>query len=229
MVKPGVTTEEIDKAVHEYIISQDAYPSPLNYYSFPRSCCTSVNEIICHGIPDTRALEEGDIVNLDISVYKDGYHGDLNETFLVGKVSESSKLLVKTTFESLQKAIEYCKPGAMYREIGNIISNVVEPKGLSVVRSYTGHGIGTMFHCAPQVPHYRNNKAVGFMKVGHVFTIEPMINQGSYKDFTWKDKWTSSTTDGQRSAQFEHTILITEKGCELLTGRLPESPPLEIL
>lgn len=127
MVKPGVTTEEIDKAVHEYIISQDAYPSPLNYYSFPRSCCTSVNEIICHGIPDTRALEEGDIVNLDISVYKDGYHGDLNETFLVGKVSESSKLLVKTTFESLQKAIEYCKPGAFYREIGNIISNVVEP------------------------------------------------------------------------------------------------------
>jgi len=229
MVKPGVTTEEIDKVVHEFIISQDAYPSPLNYYSFPRSCCTSVNEIICHGIPDTRALEEGDIVNLDISVYKDGYHGDLNETFLVGKVSESSKLLVKTTFESLQKAIEYCKPGAMYREIGNIISNMVEPKGLSVVRSYTGHGIGTMFHCAPQVPHYRNNKAVGFMKVGHVFTIEPMINQGSYKDFTWKDKWTSSTTDGQRSAQFEHTILITEKGCELLTGRLPESPPLEIL
>jgi methionyl aminopeptidase len=127
MVKPGVTTEEIDKAVHEFIISQDAYPSPLNYYSFPRSCCTSVNEIICHGIPDTRALEEGDIVNLDISVYKDGYHGDLNETFLVGKVSESSKLLVKTTFESLQKAIEYCKPGAFYREIGNIISNVVEP------------------------------------------------------------------------------------------------------
>jgi methionyl aminopeptidase len=142
MVKPGVTTEEIDKAVHEFIISQDAYPSPLNYYSFPRSCCTSVNEIICHGIPDTRPLQEGDIVNLDISVYKDGFHGDLNETYFVGAVGESSKMLVETTYQSLMKAIEYCKPNAMYREVGNIISNVVEPKGLSVVRSYTGHGIG---------------------------------------------------------------------------------------
>ncbi len=142
MVKPGVTTEEIDKAVHEFIISQDAYPSPLNYYSFPRSCCTSVNEIICHGIPDTRPLQEGDIVNLDISVYKDGFHGDLNETYFVGTVAESSKMLVETTYQSLMKAIEYCKPNAMYREVGNIISNVVEPKGLSVVRSYTGHGIG---------------------------------------------------------------------------------------
>ena len=148
-VKVGVTTEEIDQAVHEYIISEGAYPSPLNYYNFPRSCCTSINEIICHGIPDTRPLQEGDILNVDISVYKDGYHGDLNETFLVGKVADSSKHLVSKTYESLQKAIEYCKPGAMYREIGNIISNVVEPEGLSVVRSYTGHGIGTIFHCAP--------------------------------------------------------------------------------
>lgn len=132
--------------MHKYIISQGAYPSPLNYYSFPRSCCTSINEIICHGIPDTRPLEEGDIINIDISVYKDGYHGDLNETFYVGKVSESSKKLVKATYDSLMKAIEYCKPNAMYREVGNIISNVVEPQGFSVVRSYTGHGIGNMFH-----------------------------------------------------------------------------------
>lgn len=145
-VKVGATTEEIDAAVHNYIISEGAYPSPLNYYSFPRSCCTSVNEIICHGIPDTRPLEEGDIINIDISVYKDGYHGDLNETFFVGKVSESSKKLVKATYDSLMKAIEYCKPNAMYREVGNIISNVVEPQGFSVVRSYTGHGIGSMFH-----------------------------------------------------------------------------------
>jgi len=168
-------------------MSENAYPSPLNYYNFPRSCCTSVNEIICHGIPDTRPLEEGDIINVDISVFKDGFHGDLNETFFVGKVAESSRKLVSTTYDSLQKAIEYCKPGAMYREIGNIISNVVEPEGFSVVRTYTGHGIGTIFHCAPQVPHYRGSKAVGFMKEGHVFTIEPMINSGSYKDFTWKD------------------------------------------
>jgi len=126
-------------------------------------------------------------LNVDISVYKDGYHGDLNETFLVGKVAESSKKLVQLTYESLKQAMLQCKPGVMYRELGKTISNVVEPEGLSVVRSYTGHGIGKMFHCAPQVPHYRNSKAVGFMKKGHIFTIEPMINQGSYKDFTWKD------------------------------------------
>jgi len=149
MVKPGVTTEEIDKAVHDFIMENDAYPSPLNYYNFPRSCCTSVNEIICHGIPDTRPLEEGDIINIDISVYKNGYHADLNETYFVGKVSNSSKILIKATYDSLMKAIEYCKPNAMYREVGNIISNVVEAEGLSVVRSYTGHGIGTIFHMAP--------------------------------------------------------------------------------
>ena len=148
-VAPGVTTEKIDEIVHNYIINAGAYPSPLNYYGFPRSCCTSVNEIICHGIPDTRPLVEGDIVNLDVTAYYDGFHGDLNETYYVGKVSESSQLLVKTTYESLQKAIEYCKPNAMYRECGNIIANHVEGKGLSVVRSYTGHGIGNIFHQAP--------------------------------------------------------------------------------
>jgi len=149
MVAVGVTTEAIDEAVHNFIIGEGAYPSPLNYYGFPRSCCTSVNEIICHGIPDTRPLKDGDIINLDITVYKDGYHGDLNETYLVGNVAESSKALVTGTYESLMKAIEYCKPNAMYREIGNIISNHVEPMGFSVVRSYTGHGIGSIFHCAP--------------------------------------------------------------------------------
>jgi methionyl aminopeptidase len=176
MVKPGVTTEEIDKVVHEFITEAGGYPSPLNYYGFPRSCCTSVNEIICHGIPDTRPLVEGDIINLDITVYLDGFHGDLNETYCVGKVSESSRKLIESTYKSLMKAIEYCKPNSMYREVGNIISNHVEPEGYSVVRSYTGHGIGSVFHQAPQVPHYRQNKAVGFMKKGHVFTIEPMIN-----------------------------------------------------
>lgn len=135
-IAPGVTTEEIDRIVHEYIISQDAYPSPLNYYNFPRSCCTSVNECICHGIPDTRPLQEGDIVNLDISCYKNGFHADMNETFCVGKVSESSRLLIEATYDSLMKAIDYCKPGAMYRECGNIISGHVEPLGFSVVRTY---------------------------------------------------------------------------------------------
>lgn len=226
-VAPGVTTEAIDEIVHNYIINAGAYPSPLNYYGFPRSCCTSVNEIICHGIPDTRPLQEGDIVNLDVTAYYEGFHGDLNETYFVGKVSESSKLLVKATYDALQKAIDYCKPNAMYRECGNIISNHVEPLGYSVVRSYTGHGIGGVFHQAPQVPHYRQNKAVGFMKKGHVFTIEPMVNQGTWKDFTWRDKWTSSTCDGQRSAQFEHTMIVTDDGVEVLTARLPTSPPLD--
>jgi methionyl aminopeptidase len=199
-IAPGVTTEEIDRIVHEFIIENGGYPSPLNYYGFPRSCCTSINEVICHGIPDTRPLQEGDIVNLDVTVYKNGFHSDLNETYLVGKCSESSRALVEATYESLMKAIEYCKPGAMYREVGNIISAHVEPKGYSVVRSYTGHGVGKIFHSAPQIPHYSKNKAVGFMKPGHVFTIEPMINQGVWKDMTWKDGWTSTTIDGQRSA-----------------------------
>lgn len=149
IIKPGVTTEEIDKVVHDYIIANGAYPSPLNYYNFPRSCCTSVNECICHGIPDTRPLEEGDIVNLDISCYLDGVHADMNETYCVGKVSESSRQLIEATYDSLMKSIEYCKPGNMYREVGNIIAGHVEPLGYSVVRSYTGHGIGRMFHQAP--------------------------------------------------------------------------------
>ena len=145
-VAPGVTTEEIDRVVHDYIISQGAYPSPRNYYNFPRSCCTSVNEIICHGIPDTRPLQEGDIINLDVTAYHDGFHGDLNETYLVGRVAESSRALVQKTYESLMAAIDYCAPNQMYREIGNIICNVAEPAGYSVVRSYTGHGIGAIFH-----------------------------------------------------------------------------------
>lgn len=145
-VKVGATTEEIDKVVHEYIISQDAYPSPLNYYKFPRSCCTSVNECICHGIPDTRPLEEGDIINLDVSVYKDGFHADMNETYCVGKVSESSRALIQATYDCLMKSIAYCKPGNMYKQVGNIISGHVEPLGYSVVRTYTGHGVGAMFH-----------------------------------------------------------------------------------
>ena len=199
-MKVGTTTEEIDKAVHDYLIENKAYPSPLNYFKFPRSCCTSVNEVICHGIPDTRKLQDGDIVNLDVSCYKDGFHADLNETYCVGNVSESSRLLVEATYDSLMKAIESCKPGKMYREVGNVIAKHVEPLGFSVVRTYRGHGVGRKFHQEPGVPHYANNKTVGFMRPGHVFTIEPMINAGVWNDVTWNDKWTSTTTDGQRSA-----------------------------
>ena len=162
-------------------------------------------------------------------MYKDGFHGDLNESYLIGeKVAKSSKELVTATYDALMKAIEACKPGVMYRQIGKIISDHVEPLGFSVVRTYCGHGIGRMFHCNPNVPHYRGNKAIGFMKPGHIFTIEPMINAGKWKDVLWNDNWTSATIDGQRSAQFEHTILITEDGHEILTARTEDSPALEI-
>jgi len=226
MIKPGIRTEEIDAAVHDFIVSKGAYPSPLNYFKFPKSCCTSVNEVICHGIPDLRPLREGDIVNVDITVFFKGQHGDLNETFFVGEVDDDSKRLVEGAYDSLMTAIKHCKPGTMYREIGNIINKVADERSLSVVRSYCGHGLGELFHTAPSIPHYRKNKAIGIMKPGHTFTLEPMINLGTFKDRTWPDDWTAVTADGKRSAQFEHTLLITETGVEVLTERLPSSPPL---
>jgi methionyl aminopeptidase len=189
--KVGVKTDYIDEVVHKVIIENDAYPSPLNYYNFPKSVCTSVNEVICHGIPDMRPLQDGDILNIDVSVYKGGVHSDLNETFLIGNVAESAKHLVKNAYIALKKSIESCKPGSMYRDIGNVISKHCNNESLSVVKSYCGHGVGRMFHCAPQVPHYAKNKAVGFMKPNHIFTIEPMINQGDWRDTMWKDNWTA--------------------------------------
>lgn len=223
MIRPGVTTDEIDAAVHAACVERNAYPSPLNYYTFPKSCCTSVNEVICHGIPDHRPLVDGDIVNLDITLYKDGYHGDLNETYFCGNVSDEKRKLVKNAKECLDKAIAMVKPGVAYRDLGNTIHDHAETQGLSVVRSYCGHGINTLFHCAPNVPHYRNNKAVGVMEVGHVFTIEPMINLGGFRDKTWPDNWTSVTTDGKASAQFEHTMIVTETGVEVLTARIDDT------
>ncbi|GJP54996.1 hypothetical protein CLOM_g13990 [Closterium sp. NIES-68] len=224
MIRPGVTTDEIDKAVHDATIKAGGYPSPLNYYFFPKSCCTSVNEVVCHGIPDCRRLEDGDIVNVDVTVYLDGCHGDLNETFFVGKVSEAVVHLVRTTMECLDKAIAMVKPGVRFREVGEVISRHAAQAGLSVVRTYCGHGIGELFHCAPNIPHYSKNKAVGLMKAGQIFTIEPMINAGGWKDRMWPDGWTAVTADGSPSAQFEHTMLVTETGCEVLTARLPSSP-----
>eukprot|EP00457_Paulinella_chromatophora_P008187 gb/GEZN01008216.1/.p1 GENE.gb/GEZN01008216.1/~~gb/GEZN01008216.1/.p1 ORF type:complete len:451 (-),score=82.39 gb/GEZN01008216.1/:39-1391(-) len=225
MVRPGVLTEEIDRVVHEETLKRSAYPSPLNYHRFPKSCCTSVNEIICHGIPDCRPLEDGDIVNIDITVYKDGYHGDLNETFLVGNVERKYKDLIKTTYESLMMAIEAVKPGALVKDFGDIISKHVHKGGYSVVRRYCGHGIGALFHSPPNICHYARNKGAGSLKPGMVFTIEPMINMGVWKDQTWPDDWTSATEDGKRSAQFEHTLLVTEEGVEVLTARTDESVP----
>jgi len=213
----GVTTDEIDRIVHETTIGMGAYPSPLNYRGFPKSCCTSVNEVVCHGIPDSRELQDGDILNIDISLYYGGFHADVNDTYLIGNVDENGRKLVRVTKESLEKAIEIVKPGTLYREVGNVISKHVIAHGFSVLRSYCGHGIGELFHTTPNIPHYAKNKAVGTMKPGHVFTIEPMINEGTYLDKLWPDDWTCVTKDGKRSAQFEHTLLVTETGCEILT------------
>lgn len=226
-IRPGITTDEIDAVVHDETIKAGAYPSPLNYFHFPKSVCTSVNEVICHGIPDKRPLKDGDIVNVDVTAYYKGYHGDLNETYVVGdSVDERSKQLLKVAYECLEKAIKAVKPGTRYREIGDIITAHAQANGMAVVRAYCGHGIGDLFHCAPNIPHYAGNKAVGLMKEGQTFTIEPMINLGSWRDRTWPDGWTAVTEDGQRSAQFEHTMVVTKTGCEILTARTADSPPL---
>uniref|UniRef100_A0A914VHV8 Methionine aminopeptidase n=1 Tax=Plectus sambesii TaxID=2011161 RepID=A0A914VHV8_9BILA len=236
-VTPGITTDELDRIVHEAAIERDCYPSPLGYYGFPKSCCTSVNEVICHGIPDGRPLENGDLCNVDVTVYHRGFHGDLNETFFVGdKVSEEARKLVKATHECLYEAIKIVRPGAKFRDIGAVIQKHANASGYSVVRSYCGHGIHRLFHTAPNVPHYAmswpevcvwkclewlnvENKTVGVMKAGNAFTIEPMINAGSHADTQWPDHWTAVTCDGKWSAQFEQTLLVTETGCEILTAR----------
>lgn len=215
----GVTTDELDRLVHEASIERDCYPSPLNYYEFPKSCCTSVNEVICHGIPDMRPLQDGDLLNVDITVYHRGFHGDLNETVFIGNVDANARKLVQVTHECLSKAIEAVTPGMRYRDIGNIIQKHAQSHGFSVVRSYCGHGIHRLFHTAPSVPHYAKNKAIGIMKPGHCFTIEPMISEGTWHDQVWPDSWTAVTADGKRSAQFEQTLLVTETGCEILTRR----------
>eukprot|EP00993_Chasmostoma_nieuportense_P001257 NODE_2154_length_1265_cov_91.497364_g2048_i0.p1 GENE.NODE_2154_length_1265_cov_91.497364_g2048_i0~~NODE_2154_length_1265_cov_91.497364_g2048_i0.p1 ORF type:complete len:376 (+),score=63.49 NODE_2154_length_1265_cov_91.497364_g2048_i0:46-1173(+) len=225
-VRPGVTTDEIDRIVHEAALERNCYPSPLNYNGFPKSVCTSVNEVICHGIPDSRVLEEGDIVNIDVTVYHKGHHGDLNETFYVGRVDERGRNLVNGAYECLQAAIAEVKPGTFYRSIGNIIEQVAKERGLGVVRTYCGHGIHSLFHTSPTIPHYAKNKAVGVMKPGHIFTIEPMINEGTWADTIWPDNWTAVTQDGKRSAQFEETMLVTETGVEVLTARPDGAPPL---
>lgn len=222
-LRPGVTTDEIDRIVHEATIERDCYPSPLNYYNFPKSICTSVNEVICHGIPDFREIEDGDVVNLDVTVYnRGGYHGDLNETFCVGNVDDAGRKLVQTAFECLSIAMDKVQPGTLFRDLGNAIEKHAKSNKFQVVKTYCGHGIGSLFHTSPNIPHYAKNKAKGTMKAGHVFTIEPMINEGIYADKTWDDNWTAVTTDGKRSAQFEHTLVVTETGFDILTARADE-------
>mmetsp|Transcript_55535 Transcript_55535/g.130033 ORF Transcript_55535/g.130033 Transcript_55535/m.130033 type:complete len:424 (+) Transcript_55535:75-1346(+) len=231
-MRPGVTGEEIDRVVFQACVDRKVYPSPLNYYRFPKSICVSPNEVICHGIPNCRPLQEGDIVNLDVSIHHEGFHSDLNETFFIGKCDEESVKLVQTAYNSLRAAAQMIRPGTLYRDLGNAIHTEAARNNCSVVTSYCGHGVGKLFHGPPKVPHYRKNKAVGLMKPGHVFTIEPMINLGgSSADKMWPDNWTAVTKDGKRSAQFEHTFLVTETGCEVLTRRYNcsdhEMPPFD--
>jgi methionyl aminopeptidase len=217
-VAPGVTTDEIDAFVHEYTIEHGAYPSPLNYNGFPKSVCTSVNEVICHGIPDARALEDGDIVNLDVTVFLDGVHGDTNATFFVGDVDEESRRLVQVTEECMWHGISAVVPGRPVSDIGRAIEAHARKYHLGVVRAFIGHGIGEQFHADLQILHYYEPRANTIMRPGMTFTIEPMITLGTWRHVMWDDDWTAVTADGKRTAQFEHTLLVTDEGADVLTG-----------
>ncbi|KAI8141370.1 methionine aminopeptidase, merops subfamily M24 [Fennellomyces sp. T-0311] len=216
MCQPGITTDRIDEVLHEKIVEKGAYPSPLNYSGFPKSVCTSVNNIIAHGIPDNRELQDGDIINIDVTVFLNGYHGDTSATFLVGNVDDLGRDLVRRTEECLEKALAICGPGVALSEIGSVISDHAEAAGYSVSEELSGHGIGEEFHCLPLIYHHRNFED-GIMTPGMTFTIEPVLCQGSPMGVMWPDNWTISTVDGARSAQFEHMVLVTDNGIELLT------------
>ncbi len=220
-VKPGITTDELDRIGHDAMVGAGAYPSTLNYRGYPKSLCTSVNEVICHGIPDSRALVDGDMVNIDVTAFIGGVHGDTSATFLVGEVDPTSVRLARAARDAMHKGIEAVGPGAHVYDIGRAIEDHAKSEGFSVVREFIGHGIGEQFHTSLQIPHYFDPRNDTVLRPGMTFTIEPMINVGSNRLEMWDDDWTVVTRDRLRSAQFEHTILITEDGTELLT--LPSS------
>ena len=216
--KAGVTTDELDKLAHEYMVSQGAYPSTLGYRGFPKSCCTSINEVICHGIPDDTVLQDGDIMNVDITAFKDGFHGDSNATFLIGDVSKDVADLVERTKEALDRAIAVVMPGRPINVIGRTIESFAKRFNYGVVRDFTGHGIGEAFHSGLVIPHF--DAAPNYsntMEVGMVFTIEPMLTIGTHEWDIWSDNWTVTTKDKSITAQFEHTLVVTESGAEILT------------
>jgi methionyl aminopeptidase len=217
-VVPGVTTDELDRIGHEFLCDHGAYPSTLGYRGFPKSLCSSVNEVVCHGIPDNRVVEDGDIVNIDITAFIGGVHGDTNATFLAGNVDEETRLLVERTKISLDRAIAAVKPGRRINVIGRVIESYARRFGYGVVREFTGHGIGTAFHSGLIVPHYDESHYDDLIEVGMTFTIEPMLNLGTHEWTMWDDNWTVVTKDFQRSAQFEHTLLVTADGAEVLTN-----------
>ncbi|NLV54979.1 MAG: type I methionyl aminopeptidase [Acidimicrobiales bacterium] len=219
-VAPGVTTDELDRLCHEACLAAGGYPSPLNYGdpSFPKSICTSINEVICHGIPDSRPLRDGDIVNLDVTLFREGVHGDTNATFAVGTIDELSRRLIAVTRECLEKGIEAVRPGRPTSDIGRAIQDHAEGHGFSVVRAFTGHGVGREFHTGLHILHYHEPRdRIVTMEPGMTFTIEPMIALGAWQVRMWDDGWTAVTTDGRRTAQFEHTLVVTDDGCEILT------------
>jgi methionyl aminopeptidase len=217
-IAPGVTTDELDRIGHDFMLDHGAYPSTLGYRKFPKSLCTSVNEIICHGIPDDRPLEDGDIVNIDITTFIGGVHGDTDATYLCGDVDEESRLLVERTREAMMRGIKAAVPGREINIIGRVIQSYAKRYGYGVVRDFTGHGIGTAFHSGLVIPHYDAAPQYNtVIKPGMTFTIEPMLNLGTIEWDMWDDNWTVVTKDRKRSAQFEHTILITDTGAEILT------------
>ena len=217
VIKPGMTTNEIDDLCYTFINDNGAYSAPLFYRGFPKSCCTSANHIICHGIPQNKILNEGDILNVDVTAFKDGWHGDTSRMFYVGEVSVKAKKLTEVTYNSMMKAINILNKETHLGDIGSIIQNYVEQEGFSVVRDFCGHGIGKVFHKEPNILHYGKKGTGPKLKPGMIFTIEPMINEGNYETRMLNDGWTAVTRDKKLSAQFEHTVGITEKGYEIFT------------
>ena len=222
IVKPGITTDEIDKVCYEYINDNKAYSAPLFYRGFPKSCCTSANHVVCHGIPSDKILREGDIINVDVTAFKDGWHGDTSKMFEVGEISIKAKKLIEATYESMMKAIKIVKDGVHLGDIGSTIQTHVESKGYSVVQDFCGHGIGQTFHKEPNVLHYGKKGTGEKLTEGMIFTIEPMINLGDYETKILKDGWTAVTKDKSLSAQFEHTIGVTKDSYEIFT-QLPQN------
>lgn len=218
ILKAGMTTDEINAFVHDFTIQRGAVPAPLNYRGFPKSVCTSVNEVVCHGIPGKQTLKDGDIINVDVTSILDGWHGDVSATFYIGEPSEKARRLVRVTQECLKLGIEQVKPGARLGDIGAAIQEHAEGAGYSVVRDFVGHGIGQRFHEPPQVAHFGQAGRGQRLKAGMVFTIEPMINEGDWRLHTLSDGWTAVTDDKKRSAQFEHTVAVTQDGVEILTA-----------
>ncbi|WP_345764547.1 type I methionyl aminopeptidase [Diaminobutyricibacter sp. McL0608] len=217
-VRPGVTTDELDAIGHEFLVAHDAYPSTLGYRGYPKSICTSVNEVICHGIPDDTVLDDGDIVNIDITAFKNGFHGDSNRTFMAGSASEAVRDLVDRTREALNRGIKAVAPGRQVNVIGRAIESYAKRFGYGVVRDFTGHGVGASFHSGLIIPHYDSAPVYDTeMQVGMVFTIEPMLTLGTHEWDIWADDWTVTTRDKSLTAQFEHTLVVTERGADVLT------------